>query len=416
MTAHDPRVVGPFREGNGKSAPARHQVIGLDATHLAKRLILFTPTGETLAALVAKAGKQASGIASLETVARVVSHNPDTLWAIARRDRFCAMRPSAEGFIALLMLNDEGLRQLLAGTLNAVEPDMSLLASQNEKPAAVYIWFLHARGPIAAGIALLLQKISTPLLRDVDMYARAMTADGGRFLRALAFSLIQQDPATSASNLYVFRRSISAPDTPLYDTYRKNAGTGAPTITVARTLDDLMRVVAIRGAVYLSEQRCPYDEEFDGNDQCAVHLLGYIGDEPAGCIRIRCFANFAKIERLAVRKEHRGTGLAVLLARASMEFCRAKGYGLLYGHAAKHMIDFWKRFGFEVVDQASEFPFSDFVYVAMTLDAEPTPQAVTDTSDPYVILRPEGRWHQRGILERSAKRLANSPSIAETPA
>ena len=413
MTAHDQRVVGQGR--SARAASARHQVIDLNATQLAKRLILFTPTGETLTALVAQASGYADGIANLETVVRVVSHNPDTVWAIARRDRFCAARPSAEGFIALLMLNDQGLGQLLDGTLNAVDPDMGLLASQNEKPAAVYIWFLHARGPIAAGIALLLQKISTPLLRDVDMYARAMTADGGRFLRALAFSPVQQEAAKS--NLYVFRRSAAAPaDAPLYDTYRKNAGTGAPTITVARTFEDLMRVVAIRGAVYLSEQRCPYEEEFDGNDQCAIHLLGYVGDEPAGCVRVRCFADFAKIERLAVRKEHRGTGLAVLLARASMEFCRAKGYGRLYGHSAKHMIDFWKKFGFKVVDGGREFAFSDFVYVAMMLDAEPAPQAVTHTSDPYVILRPEGHWHRPGVLERSAERLTSSPSITETTA
>jgi predicted GNAT family N-acyltransferase len=315
------------------------------------------------------------------------------------------------------MLNDGGLAQLLAGTLKAVDPDMSLLAAQNEKPAAIYIWFVHARGPLAGGIALMLQKISTPLLRDVDMYARAMTADGRRFLQALTFIPLQQKPVADTPSLYVFRRSIAAPaDTPLYDTYRKNAGTGAPAITVARTLEDLMRVVAIRGAVYMSEQRCPYEEEFDGNDQCAVHLLGYVGDEPAGCVRVRCFADFAKIERLAVRKEHRRTGLAVLLARASMDFCRAKGYGLLYGHAAKHMIGFWKRFGFEVVDGGREFAFSDFVYIAMTLDAEPAPQAVTDASDPHVILRPEGRWHRPGILERSAQRSTVSPSIAEATA
>jgi predicted GNAT family N-acyltransferase len=416
MTAHDQRVVDPGLE-SAKSAPARRQVIDLDATQLARRLILFMPTGETLAALVAQAHEHAAGIATLDTVARVVSHNPDALWAIARRHRFCATRPTAEGFIALLMLNDGGLRQLLAGTLDAVDPDMSLLAAQNEKPAAIYIWFVHARGPIAGGIALMLQKISTPLLRDVDMYARAMTADGRRFLQALTFSPVRQPPAANTPDLYIFRRSPTpAPDTPLYDTYRKKAGTGAPAITVARTLEDLMRVVAIRGAVYMSEQRCPYEEEFDGNDQCAVHLLGYVGDEPAGCVRIRCFASFAKIERLAVRKEHRGTGLAVLLARASMDFCRAKGYGLLYGHAAKHMIDFWKRFGFEVVDEGREFSFSDFVYVAMTLDAAPAPQTVTHASDPHVILRPEGCWHRPGILERSATRLTSSPSIAETPA
>ncbi len=54
----------------------------------------------------------------------------------------------------------------------------------------------------------------------------------------------------------------------------------------------------------------PYEEEFDGNDFSSTHLLGYVGDEPAGCLRIRYFASFAKIERLAVRHEFRHTRLA----------------------------------------------------------------------------------------------------------
>ena len=35
-------------------------------------------------------------------------------------------------------------------------------------------------------------------------------------------------------------------------------------MTVARSFDDLMRVVSIRSAVYMAEQDCPYEEEFDG--------------------------------------------------------------------------------------------------------------------------------------------------------
>jgi len=72
----------------------------------------------------------------------------------------------------------------------------------------------------------------------------------------------------------------------------------------------------------MGEQACPYDEEFDGNDFCAMHLIGSIGDEPAGCMRIRFFADFAKLERLAVRREFRGTPLVFEIARAAKELCR----------------------------------------------------------------------------------------------
>src|SRR6266700_4942311 len=97
-------------------------------------------------------------------------------------------------------------------------------------------------------------------------------------------------------------------------------------IHVARSLSDLMQVVAIRAAVYLAEQNCPYDEEFDHNDFCAMHLIGSVGNEPAACMRIRFFAEFAKLERLAVRREFRGTSLAVDICRSAKELCRLKGY------------------------------------------------------------------------------------------
>jgi hypothetical protein len=73
-------------------------------------------------------------------------------------------------------------------------------------------------------------------------------------------------------------------------------------IRVVNGLDDMMRVAAVRSAVYIGEQSCPYDEEFDGNDLAATHLLALVDNEPAGCMRLRFFGDFAKLERLAVRK------------------------------------------------------------------------------------------------------------------
>src|SRR6266704_2858045 len=110
------------------------------------------------------------------------------------------------------------------------------------------------------------------------------------------------------------------------DSWRRSARVSADgraiSIRVAASLSDLMQVVAIRAAVYLSEQCCPYDEEFDSNDFCALHLIGSIDNEPAACIRIRFFAEFAKMERLAVRHEFRRTSRAFDMVRAAKELCR----------------------------------------------------------------------------------------------
>ncbi len=55
--------------------------------------------------------------------------------------------------------------------------------------------------------------------------------------------------------------------------------------------------------------------------------------------------------------------------------------------------------------------FSDFDYVEMVADLERDPDAIAIGADPYTIIRPEGRWHRRGVLEKSANRAATQPSV-----
>jgi predicted GNAT family N-acyltransferase len=179
---------------------------------------------------------------------------------------------------------------------------------------------------------------------------------------------------------------------------------------VARTIDDFMRAAVIRGAVFIGEQKCPYDEEFDGNDFTATHLIGYAGNEPAGCLRIRYFSDFAKLERLVVRKEFRSSGIARRLVEAGVEFCRTKGYTRLCTYAQKRLVGFWDKCGFSPSTPARELVFSDFDYVEMTFDTNRPADPVSMETDPYVVIRPEGNWQEPGILERSAVRGVSRPS------
>jgi predicted GNAT family N-acyltransferase len=187
-------------------------------------------------------------------------------------------------------------------------------------------------------------------------------------------------------------------------------------VRVAASLADLMQVVAIRAAVYLSEQSCPYDEEFDGNDFCAMHLIGSIGNEPAACVRVRFFADFAKLERLAVRHEFRKSVLAFEIVRAAIELSRLKGYTRIYGHAQDRLVPFWSRFGARPIEPHRPIVFSDFSYTEMVLHTERHPDAVSLDSDPYVLIRPEGAWDKPGPLEVSASRPVTSPLRAEKAA
>lgn len=200
---------------------------------------------------------------------------------------------------------------------------------------------------------------------------------------------------------------------PIYDSYIEDKATIDKIgygIRVARTISDMMRVVAIRSSVFLSEQSCPYDEEFDGNDFCAAHFLGFIGTEPVACLRGRFFADFAKLERLAVRHEYRKSRIAFKIVRAGIEFARTKGYTTIYGHAQDRLVPFWSTFGARPVGGRNRsLVFSDFSYTEMVLRTDRVSDAVTLECDPYVIIRPEGRWHEPGILEESAERSVTSP-------
>jgi predicted GNAT family N-acyltransferase len=202
---------------------------------------------------------------------------------------------------------------------------------------------------------------------------------------------------------------------PIYATHSKSDSQDCSqksrpyTIQVARSLNDMMKIVAIRSSVFMSEQTCPYSEEFDGNDFCATHLIGYVDGEPAACLRVRFFATFAKIERLAVRHEYRNTRLSFDVVWAGIELCRKKGYTTIYGHAQDRLVKFWSRFGAKPMGGNRKLEFSDYSYTEMLLEVEPHPEPLTLDSDPYELIRPEGEWDRPGILESSVSRPVTSP-------
>jgi hypothetical protein len=45
----------------------------------------------------------------------------------------------------------------------------------------------------------------------------------------------------------------------------------------------------------------------------------------------------------------------------------------------------------------------------MVADLSPHSDAISLNSNPYVFVRPEGRWDEEGVLEKSASRPATNP-------
>jgi predicted GNAT family N-acyltransferase len=185
----------------------------------------------------------------------------------------------------------------------------------------------------------------------------------------------------------------------------------AVTVTVARTLDEVMQALAIRSVVYMGEQVCPYDEEYDGNDFAgATHLVARIGREPVGVIRLRWFCDFAKLERFTVRSTCRGGTVPRALLNAAFDLAARKGYRRIMGHTQVRLAPVLMRFGgVKVRTDRPTFTFSDHEYVETVRELEPPPDAITFDSDPFLLLRPEGEWDRPGVLDRSRQRPPTNP-------
>jgi predicted GNAT family N-acyltransferase len=389
----------------------KYKLDQLDAARVAKHLVMFEPDEDTIINMVAKARQSVPGLAHVSEALKVQRHNPICIQALSRKSKFDPTHPVGEGFIAILPLNKLGLEMLALGAFDASKPDLRLITRPSERPAGIYMWLVFAPGSLAAGMALFMEKMSAPQYAGINLYSRPITEAGLQFQEVLGLKQGVTIAGINAPDVWSFQRM---PLAPLYDSYLPKAAADYIGITVARTFDDLMKVVAIRNAVYVGEQECPYDEEYDGNDFAATHLLAYIGDEPAGCLRLRFFADFAKFERVAIRKEFRKSRAAIKLVQAGLKLCQKKGYRRVIGHAQTRLTTFWTRFGFQPMPGRKHFFFSDYDYIEMVAELEPDPDAVVMTADPYVVIRPEGRWHVPGILEASLSRPPTNPSVKKS--
>jgi hypothetical protein len=81
----------------------------------------------------------------------------------------------------------------------------------------------------------------------------------------------------------------------------------------------------------------------------------------------------------------------------------------MYAHSQKRYLKVWESRGFRQMG-ARDLVFSDFDYVEVKLETEKHPQSITLNDDPYVLIRPEGRWDTPGILEKSASRGVCEPA------
>lgn len=114
-------------------------------------------------------------------------------------------------------------------------------------------------------------------------------------------------------------------------------------ISVVRWQTHQQILTAIRYAVFVDEQKVPASIEIDAHDDDAIHVLATVNNSAVGTGRLLADGH---IGRVAVLKEHRGTGLGLKLMQALMTAARNAAYNEVILSSQVHAIGFYKKIGF----------------------------------------------------------------------
>lgn len=114
----------------------------------------------------------------------------------------------------------------------------------------------------------------------------------------------------------------------------------------------------IRTHVFIEEQACPPELEWDEFDATSRHVLGWVGDQPVATARWRVVQlggrQAAKLERFAVLASYRGHGYGRRLVAYVMNEAVSHGYHTLLLYAQAHLEGFYNSFGFEAFGEPFE--------------------------------------------------------------
>ena len=118
---------------------------------------------------------------------------------------------------------------------------------------------------------------------------------------------------------------------------------------VVTNQEDLIKVFIVRGIVFIEEQGVSYEIEHDAYDLSATHILGEMDGEPFAAGRIRALGEYAKLERVAVRKAYRRKNLGHELTEFMISVAKEQGFQKYKVHAQVYLAQFYRKHGFEIV-------------------------------------------------------------------
>ena len=111
---------------------------------------------------------------------------------------------------------------------------------------------------------------------------------------------------------------------------------------------DIEACLSVRRIVFIQEQGVSEAEEIDGLDAEALHILAAVDGVPMGTARILIDGATAKIGRVCVLSEQRGTGLGAAVMCKALEVCKSqKAVKRALLGSQIHALKFYEQLGFE---------------------------------------------------------------------
>lgn len=129
----------------------------------------------------------------------------------------------------------------------------------------------------------------------------------------------------------------------------------------------LHRLLALRAAVFVVEQKCPYLDP-DYKDEHSLHVMGWIGSELVACARILPAGvsyDEVSIGRVATSAEVRGTGIGKTLMTKTMDYISSMFENVPVRISAQsYLQNYYEGYGFKRTEKA-EYLEDDIPHVEM---------------------------------------------------
>jgi predicted GNAT family N-acyltransferase len=144
-----------------------------------------------------------------------------------------------------------------------------------------------------------------------------------------------------------------------------------PAIRWAQGPGDVEGAIAVRERVFVGEQGVPPEEELDGRDDDALHLVALDprGGRVVGTLRLLFDGETVKVGRVAVDREWRRQGIAARMLDAALQEAGRRGARRARLASQLEVVALYEQAGFAVESGVFEEAGIPHVWMGRRLDA-----------------------------------------------